>query len=121
MSLINEDTLNKLFASLDDLDNAINNAKKILVAKDSSKRLLDRMDTYSEILSKQRALANTLSEKIKTNEVESISRIVSIISGLSFMLRDDTKEILSSKRFSQALEDVSLDNGKHTFSKEQIC
>ena len=47
MSLINEDTLNKLFASLDDLDNAINNAKKILVAKDSSKSLLDRMDTYS--------------------------------------------------------------------------
>ena len=95
MSLINEDTLNKLFASLDDLDNAINNAKKILVAKDSSKSLLDRMDTYSEILSKQRALANTLSEKIKTNEVESISRIVSIISGLSFIYSPHHYQLLT--------------------------
>ena len=121
MSLINEDTINKLFSSLDDLENAINNAKKILIAKNSSKNLLMRLDSYSEILSKQRALANTLCEKIKTNEVESISRIVSIISGLSFMLRDDTKEILSSTRFGSTLEEMSLDSEKHNYSKEQIC
>lgn len=121
MSVISEDTINKLFSSLDDLDNAISSAKAILVAKNASSHLLERMNSYSEILEKQRALANTLSEKIKTNEFESISRIVSIISGLSFMLRDDTKEILSSNCLGKIVEKTSLDCERQTFSKEQIC
>lgn len=121
MSLICKETIDKLFSSLDDLDEAITSAKKILVAKNASSNLLERIDSYSEILKKQRALANTLTQKIETNETESITRIVSIISGLSYMLRDDTREVLASECLSGAKKNISINSEKQTYSKQQIC
>lgn len=124
MPVINEitaDELHKLFSSLDDLDLVIANAKKILIAKNASANLLDRMNSYCEILTKQRALANTLSEKLKTNETESITRITSIIVALSSMLMSDVTEVLSASRFNKTLDKTTNHCDKQTFSKEQIC
>ena len=67
MSLINEDTLNKLFASLDDLDNAINNAKKILIVI-AQKKVANA--TVQRLIIKT---ANVPATKVKNANVQNVT------------------------------------------------
>ncbi len=121
MIIITDDTLKKLSASLDELAFAVISAKEYLRATEPKSKILPRIEYYEEIVNKQRELAITLSEKVKTNEQESIARIIVIINELSYMFKQDVQEILSSPALNPKLRETSKNCEKQTFSKEQIC
>ena len=105
MKQIEKESIDKLFTSFSELEIAINNAKKVLLAKtDSTKGLIDRINSYDEILKKQKELGTMLYEKLESREWEAVSRIVSLINGLSYMLRDDSKEILRASSLNENID-----------------
>jgi hypothetical protein len=93
----NNNIITKLFSSFTELETAINGARETLAEKDSvPQEVLDRLTSYDGILSKQRALAMKLCESINQGDWGEVSRQVSLINGLSAMIRDDARAILSS-------------------------
>ena len=89
--------IEKLFNSFNDLEEAISGARVTLAKKESIPTgVLERLDSYGGILSKQRTLATALCEHINQGNWEEVSRHVSLINSLSAMVRDDARAILSS-------------------------
>ena len=93
----NSNIINRLFASFTDLESAINSARATLEEKESVPReVIERLESYDGILSKQRELASRLCESINAGDWGEVTRQVSLINGLSAMIRDDARAILSS-------------------------
>ena len=89
--------IDKLFKSFNDLEEAISGARTTLGKKESIPAgVLERLDSYGGILTKQRNLASSLCEHINQGNWEEVSRHVSLINSLSAMIRDDARAILSS-------------------------
>ncbi len=89
--------IDRLFQSFTDLEGAINGAKRSLRMKEHiSKDVLDRLDSYDDILKKQRDLAGQLCQHINNKEWDEVNRHVALINSLSAMIRDDARAILSS-------------------------
>ena len=57
--------------------------------------VLDRVQQYSDIVSKQRGLANRLRAHLTAENWEEVGRHVKLINGLSSMIRDDAQSILA--------------------------
>lgn len=95
--------IERLFASFNDLERAIGSAKQTLAAKDSiPKEILDRIESYDTVLAKQRRLANDLCKFMQDGNWEEVSRHVGLINGLSAMIRDDARAILSALQLAPA-------------------
>lgn len=93
----NENIIKKLFSSFGELEEAITCAKKTLLTKESvPEKIMERLDSYDGILEKQRVLATKLCHSIDKEEWDEVNRYVSLINGLSSMIRDDARQILSS-------------------------
>jgi hypothetical protein len=89
--------IERLFSSFGDLEKAINSARATLEQRGSvSPQVMERLKSYDSILAKQRTLAATLCGHIKTGNWDEVSRHVGLINGLSGMIRDDARAILSS-------------------------
>ena len=89
--------IERLFASFVDLEQAIHSAKATLSTKASVPReVFDRLNSYDGILMKQRMLANELRCHMDRGNWNEVTRHVNIINGLSAMIRDDARAILSS-------------------------
>ena len=89
--------IEKLFGSFSELEQAINQAKSTLAEKDAiPEEIMERLDSYDGILVKQRRLAHELCEHIAKEDWEEVNRCVGLINGLSSMIRDDARAILSS-------------------------
>lgn len=89
--------IEKLFTSFSDLEQAINSAKATLAKKESVPQdILERLESYDGILEKQRNLATALCGHIASENWSEVTRHVSLINGLSAMIRDDARAILSS-------------------------
>ena len=89
--------INRLFQSFQDLEKAIGGAKKTLEEKeDVPPEVVERLNSYDGILEKQRGLAKVLCEHIQEGNWDEVSRHVGLINGLSAMIRDDARAILSS-------------------------
>lgn len=87
----------RLFASFTDLETAIESAKNTLQSRGTiPEEVIQRLDSYDSILSKQRRLATALCESIHTGNWDEVSRLVGLINGLSSMIRDDARAILTS-------------------------
>ncbi len=87
----------RLFTSFTELETAIHSAKNTLKSKESvPSEIIERLDSYDGILAKQRALAFTLCHHMEAGEWDEVNRHVSLINGLSAMIRDDARSILSS-------------------------
>lgn len=87
----------KLFASFTDLETAINGAKKTLAAKENiPAEIFNRLNSYDGILEKQRSLAREMCRHMKAGNWEEVNQFVTRINGLSSMIRDDARAILSS-------------------------
>lgn len=92
-----DNIIGRLFNSFTELEVAIDSARKTLVAKGfQTPEILNRLSSYDSILSKQRTLAGTLAEAISKGNWDEVSRQVGLINGLSAMIRDDARAILSS-------------------------
>ena len=89
--------IERLFASFEDLDRAITSAKTTLATKESiPSEIIERLHSYDGILLKQRTLATELCEHINAGNWDEVTRRVSLINGLSAMIRDDARAILSA-------------------------
>jgi hypothetical protein len=86
----------KLMESFDDLDRCIEMTKDVLAQKENVPAdVLHRIDQYSDVVIKQRSLAETLKTHIANENWDEVARHVKIINGLSAMIRDDAQSILS--------------------------
>lgn len=89
--------IGRLFASFTDLERAIESAKQTLAARREVRAdILERLQSYDGILAKQRTLANELCAYMENGQWERVARHVTLINGLSAMIRDDARAILSS-------------------------
>lgn len=89
--------IERLFASFTELEKAITSARSTLEKRESiPEELVERLRSYDGILLKQRALATKLCDHINKNEWNEVTRHVSLINGLSALIRDDARSILSA-------------------------
>jgi hypothetical protein len=94
---MNTNIIERLFNSFADLEKAILSAKSSLEKKANMPAgLSDRIKSYDSILAKQRHLAVQLSEYMNQGNWDEVGRHVSLINGLSAMIRDDARCILSA-------------------------
>ena len=88
--------IQKLFGSFIELERAIIAAKQTLNNKENPPvEIIERIDQYLLILSRQRDLGTKLCEYASAGEWDQVSRHVRLINGLSAMIRDDAKDIIS--------------------------
>lgn len=107
---MNTGIIEKLFSSFTDLETAIKSARKTLEQKGSiSQEVLERLDSYDGILTKQRNLAKSLCDHIRVSNWDEVSRHVGLINGLSSMIRDDARAILSSLALNSDKPDTDGD------------
>jgi DNA replication initiation complex subunit (GINS family) len=105
--------IERLFASFQDLENAIEGAKVTLSKKETvPDDIIKRLGSYDGILAKQRTLATALCEHINTGNWDEVSRHVNLINGLSAMIRDDARAILSS---------ISVESEEKAEEKTNYC
>jgi len=91
--------IRRLFQSFIELEKAILSAKEALEKRsDIPKELVARIKTYEEILDKQRSLATSLCGHASLGNWEEVARHVKLINGLSFMIRDDARDILAEAK-----------------------
>jgi len=104
-------TLEALFNSLNDLGTAIHSARDKLVRRSTvPEEVLVRLRSYDTILAKQRELAFELCKHIQDGDIGEVERTVKLINGLSKMIRDDAKDILSSVMASGDKAPISLED-----------
>ncbi len=104
--------IERLFASFSELEQAITKARETLSTRDSvPEGVMKRLVSYDTILSKQRSLAVALCESIAKKDWDEVTRHVSLINGLSAMIRDDAKAILDAiTTHSDGLTDAETEN-----------
>lgn len=85
--------MKQMFDSLERLEETIKSAKCMLEEGGTSADLLRRVNSYEEILDKQKNLARALCFHAKENHWDEVVRIVKIMNGLSQMMRDDALEV----------------------------
>ncbi len=94
---MSENIMKRLFSSFVELERAIEGAKTTLASKPTvPPQILERLQSYDSVLEKQRNLAITLCDHMNKGNWDEVSRHVSLINGLSAMIRDDARAILTS-------------------------
>lgn len=102
---VNKVIISRLFESFNELERAIVSAKQTLENKsEPPKDILARIASYEDILDKQRSLATALCGHSSLGNWDEVARHIKLINGLSAMIRDDAREILSGSR--PAVEEV---------------
>lgn len=94
-------TLTALMSSLGELEKVIWNARIVLTKNGgTSSNLIGRLDSYDGVLEKQKILVKNLAEHIDSCNWEEITRHISLINGLSVLVRDDAKALLEDITFN---------------------
>lgn len=97
--------IDRLFRSFDELEVAISSARQALERfGDANSDILKRIETYQQMLNKQRALANSLCNHAGSGKWEEVDRHIKLINGLSLMIRDDAREIIARMHRHPRLE-----------------
>jgi hypothetical protein len=104
--------IERLFESFTELESAISKARTTLHQRESvPSGVLRRLESYDTILAKQRSLAVALCEAIAKKDWDDVTRNVSLINGLSAMIRDDAKAILEAiSTNTDGLTDTETEN-----------
>lgn len=94
---MSEQLVGKLLESFEELDRCINHTRGVLSQKQGiSEDVLSRVEQYAQIVNKQKTLASELKNYIELQNWEQVTRHVRLINGLSSMIRDDARAILSA-------------------------
>jgi hypothetical protein len=97
--------IKRLFDSFIELEQAIETATGLLNKKaNPPQHILNRLDNYREILEKQKNLATALCGYAAIGSWDQVSRHIKIINGLSSMIRDDAREVISSLHIPARIE-----------------
>lgn len=92
-----KDIIERLFASFQELETAITSARRTLKEKgDVPLDIMARLNSYDDILVKQRRLAEDLCIHLHREDWDEVSRHVGLINALSALIRDDAQSVLSS-------------------------
>lgn len=87
--------MDRLLGSLSVLESAIDGARGALAKKASvSSEVLNRIESYSDILSKQREIAADLTASVEAADWAAVAQKVHLINSLLEMIRQDASEIL---------------------------
>ena len=89
--------IERLFKSFEELEQALASAKATIEKKGDKPELLERLNSYDEMIKKQRSLAEEAAKFIDEGNLEELNRRVNLINGLSAMIRDDAREILQQQ------------------------
>jgi len=101
--------IKKLFESFEELEKAITSARRTLAKKKSlDPELLCRIEVYENILRKQRMLAADLCGHVAVENWSEVSRHIQLINGLSSMIRDDAREVLTGLRPTLSTEEKEM-------------
>ena len=88
-------SINLLLNSLNELEKVIWNARITVNRKNyPTKGIIERLDSYDSVLIKQKKLAVELVKFIDEQNWEETNRHISLINGLSVLVRDDAKALL---------------------------
>ena len=88
--------IDKLLSSFDELERCIALTKEVLSKKKGiPENVIQRVNKYSEIVAKQRALTEELVTHLANQNWEEVTRNVKLINALSAMIREDAQAILS--------------------------
>ena len=105
--------IERLFASFTELESAITKARNTFKSRESvPDQVVRRLESYDTILAKQRSLAVSLCEAISQKNWDEVNRNVTLINGLSAMIRDDARAILLAV---SASDEISADNESDNF------
>ncbi|RIL10871.1 MAG: hypothetical protein DCC75_03420 [Proteobacteria bacterium] len=89
--------IERLYASFAHLEQSINGARTALAGRGNTPpEIFRRLDSYKQILSSQKALADELGGLMSTGNLEEVGRRVKLINGLSAMIIEDAKGVLMS-------------------------
>lgn len=88
--------LERLLESLHELETSIAAAQRAVLNRGARPDIEARLQQYETMLIKQRQLAVSLDDLIRQSEWEAVNRSVKLINGISSMLRDDAREVVSS-------------------------
>jgi hypothetical protein len=107
--LVNKLIITRLFQSFVELERAIRSARVALEKKGNPPReLVDRIESYEEMLDKQRTLANDIVGFVDRGEWQHVDRNVKLINAMSQMIRDDAREIVMGMRPTLSLEEREM-------------
>ena len=91
------DLIERLMSSFGDLERAISRARAELARTGRVPgEVFDRLDSYDDIIARQRSLTEDLGQFVRSGDVEQVVQRVAVINGLSGMIIDDAKAILSA-------------------------
>ena len=93
---ISTSMLKSLYQSLEGLEKSLKRAKKTVMERGGGEELLSRVEQYEEISRKQRAFCSELQTAFDAENWEEVGRLTKLINGLSCMIKEDSKDILSS-------------------------
>ena len=97
--------IDRLFNSFDELERAILSARRALEKFNGDNQdIINRLNTYQDMLDKQRQLALALCSHAGCGKWEEVDRHIKLINGLSLMIRDDAREIISRIHKTPLLE-----------------
>lgn len=101
--------IKRLFDSLGELEGAITTARTIIERKvNPPEDVLHRIDTYQEILNKQRGLASSLCGHAVVGNWQEVERHIKLINAYSTLIRDDAKDVLSILRPTSGVEEQAM-------------
>lgn len=90
------DLISKIVNALDELEGALGAAKSSIAAVDSEDSMLKvRIESYEEILRRQRGLVHDLSVAMTTQNWGEVSRLGELVRGSSLMIKVDAGFILN--------------------------
>lgn len=106
-----DEVIQRLLNSFSVLEQAINGARENLSSKEQvPSDVLHRIESYSELLSKQKSVAGEIMECVKNADWEMVARKIQIINGLLDMIRQDAKDIVSALKTGEPLDDEDDDS-----------
>ena len=105
-----EKIVERLVNSFSDLERAINGAKANLSKLDTvPAEVIARLDSYHLLIEKQSSLAKILENHVSAGNVVEIGRHIGLINGLSGMIIEDARGILSGMSDSA----IETDDSSH--------
>jgi len=93
--MINDSHILRVFNSFNALDDALQKAKDIVQAEEMSHpALMLRIEKYEEILNKQREVAESLRQHMKSKNWAAVRKEMKVMSGLSILMREDALDLI---------------------------
>ena len=93
--MINDKHILRVFNSFNALDSALQKAKDIVLTQEMAHpALMLRIEKYEEILNKQREVAQSLRQHMKSKNWAAVRKEMKVMSGLSVMMREDALDLI---------------------------